>query len=45
MDNSVKPLRGKTALVTGATSGIGFHTAQDLALKGANVFRVGNRPE
>ncbi len=37
-------LVGKTALVTGATSGIGFHTALGLARYGANVI-LGARNE
>lgn len=37
-------LVGKTALVTGATSGIGFHTALGLAREGAHVI-LGGRDE
>lgn len=35
------PLAGKTALVTGATSGIGLVTARELACLGARVLLVG----
>jgi len=34
-------MKGKTVLVTGATAGIGFHTASSLASMGARVFVTG----
>lgn len=34
-------LTGKTALVTGCTTGIGFETMRVLALRGAHVFGTG----
>lgn len=37
-------LAGKTALVTGGTSGIGLAAAQRLAAEGAHVFVTGRRP-
>ena len=38
-------LRGKTALVTGGTSGIGLSTARRFAVEGAQVFVTGRRQE
>jgi NAD(P)-dependent dehydrogenase (short-subunit alcohol dehydrogenase family) len=38
-------LRGKTALVTGGTSGIGLATAQRFATEGAHVFVTGRRQD
>src|SRR5262245_31746550 len=37
-------IRGKTVLITGASSGIGFHAALDLARRGARVAMVGRDP-
>ena len=31
-------LSGKTALITGSTSGIGYSIASKLAIKGVNIF-------
>jgi retinol dehydrogenase 12 len=39
------PMRGKTCLVTGATSGIGEIAARELARLGARVIVVGRSPE
>jgi retinol dehydrogenase-12 len=38
-------MQGKICLITGATSGIGFVTAQALAHQGATVVLVGRNPE
>ena len=37
-------VRGKTILITGASSGIGFHAAIDLVKRGARVVMVGRDP-
>jgi NAD(P)-dependent dehydrogenase (short-subunit alcohol dehydrogenase family) len=37
-------MKGQTVLVTGATSGIGFHTARGLAARGAHVLVTGRDP-
>ncbi len=42
---SIFDLCGKTALITGATSGIGSHFAQTLVAAGANVALSGRRTE
>jgi NAD(P)-dependent dehydrogenase (short-subunit alcohol dehydrogenase family) len=39
--NNQKILDGRTALVTGGTSGIGFHTALGLARMGAEIYMTG----
>lgn len=38
-----KPLDGKTALITGGSSGLGLATARRFALEGARVFITGRR--
>jgi len=45
MANQDKPMNGKVCMVTGATSGIGKVTAQELAQQGASVIIVGRSPE
>lgn len=40
----IPPLSGRTALITGANSGIGYRTAQALAEHGARVLLAGRRP-
>jgi NAD(P)-dependent dehydrogenase (short-subunit alcohol dehydrogenase family) len=45
MANSANVMHGKVCIVTGATSGIGFVTAQALAHQGATVLVVGRNPE
>lgn len=42
--NKISLLDGKTALVTGATSGIGYYTALALARLGAAVYITGRNP-
>ena len=39
-----QPLRGRTALITGATAGIGYETARALACSGARVLVTGRDP-
>lgn len=38
LNNNIKDLSGKTYLVTGSSTGIGFHVALNLAYKGARVI-------
>jgi NAD(P)-dependent dehydrogenase (short-subunit alcohol dehydrogenase family) len=38
-------MKGQTVLVTGATAGIGFFTAQGLAARGARVLITGRDPD
>jgi NAD(P)-dependent dehydrogenase (short-subunit alcohol dehydrogenase family) len=45
MANSANAMHDKICMVTGATSGIGFVTAQALAREGATVIVVGRNPE
>ena len=38
-------ITGKTALITGGDSGIGWHTAQELLHEGATVFLTDRDPD
>src|SRR5699024_3707332 len=38
-------IKGKTAVVTGSDSGIGFAAAKELAKEGANVLVTGRNPD
>ncbi|KAJ7472556.1 NAD-P-binding protein [Mycena latifolia] len=44
-ERDVPDLSGKIVLVTGGNSGIGFHTAKELLLKGAMVYLAARFPE
>jgi NAD(P)-dependent dehydrogenase (short-subunit alcohol dehydrogenase family) len=43
--NAPRTLAGKTALITGGTGGIGWHTARGLAALGASVIITGRDPD
>ncbi|MFZ1030415.1 MAG: SDR family NAD(P)-dependent oxidoreductase, partial [Candidatus Acidiferrales bacterium] len=45
MGHPLLDLRGKTAVVIGGTSGIGFALARELAIAGADVVPTGRRSE
>ena len=45
MTNQDVTMDGKVCMVTGATSGIGFITARELARLGATVILIGRHPE
>ncbi|MGH2514116.1 MAG: SDR family NAD(P)-dependent oxidoreductase, partial [Ktedonobacterales bacterium] len=42
---AAQSMRGKVCVVTGATSGIGYVTARELARRGATVTLVGRNPD
>lgn len=44
VSGNAQPLKGKVALITGSTSGIGLEVARDLAKKGANIVLNGFVP-
>lgn len=44
-DGAAQHMRGKVCVVTGATSGIGYVTARELARRGASVTLVGRNPD
>ena len=43
--SDIPDLHGRTALVTGATDGLGFETARELARHGARVLLAGRNPK
>jgi NAD(P)-dependent dehydrogenase (short-subunit alcohol dehydrogenase family) len=45
MDTKTEKLKGKTAVITGGTSGIGLATAQRFVAEGAYVFITGRRKD
>jgi NAD(P)-dependent dehydrogenase (short-subunit alcohol dehydrogenase family) len=45
MDTTTEKLKGKTAVITGGSSGIGLATARKLVTQGAHVFITGRRRE
>ncbi len=45
MSNSDLNMKGKTCMITGATSGVGLETARALAQMGATTILVGRNPE
>lgn len=45
MNNKTHPLHGKSALITGASSGIGKHIAETLAGHGVNVILLGRNKQ
>ena len=40
-----EPFRGRLVVITGATSGIGYHTARKYASMGAEILMINRNPE